>query len=129
FFMGTIYHNLVQYGLRGTPPWFYLVFAAVKLAPATVLLSLGGLVVAIRERRPAHRLILSWMGVWFLILSVFGTKWGRFFVSVLPAFLILAAYAAALLVERVRRASAKLALPAIAAIAVLLVGGEAEAAV
>src|SRR6185437_14428434 len=93
------------------------------------LLSLVGLVLAIRERRPAHRLILSWMGVWFLILSVFGTKWGRFFISVLPAFLILAAYAAALIVERARRASAKFALPATAAIAVLLVGVEAEAAV
>ncbi len=129
FFMGTIYHNLVEYGLRGTPPWFYLVFAAVKLTPATLLFSLGGLVLAIKERRPAHRLVLSWMGVWFLILSVFGTKWGRFFVSVMPAFLILAAYAAALLVERARRASAKFAFPATAAIAVLLAGVEAEAAV
>ena len=33
---------------------------------------------------------LSWMGVWFLVHSVFGSKWGRFFTSVLPAFLLLA---------------------------------------
>ncbi len=43
FFMGRIYHNLVEYTVRGTPPWFYLVFAAVKLAPATFVFALAGL--------------------------------------------------------------------------------------
>jgi hypothetical protein len=130
FFMGRIYHNLVEYGLRGTPPWFYLVFAAVKLAPATVLLSLVGLGVAIAERRPAHRLVLSWMGVWFLVHSVFGSKWGRFFVSVLPAFAILAGCAAALAVERARAAWPRAGATAAAGVlALVLVGGEAEAAV
>jgi Dolichyl-phosphate-mannose-protein mannosyltransferase len=129
FFMGRIYHNLVEYTVRGTPPWFYLVFAAVKLAPATVLLALTGLGLAVTERRPAHRMLLSWMGVWFLVHSIFGSKWGRFFVSVLPAFLLLAGYAAALLVERARRAWPRAATPAAAALALVLVGGEAQAAV
>jgi hypothetical protein len=129
FFMGRIYHNLVEYGLHGTPPWFYLVFVAVKLAPATLVLSLTGLGLALAERRPAHRLVLSWLGVWFLVHSLFGSKWGRFFTSVLPAFLILAASAAALLVERARRARAGAATPAAALLAILLVGGEAQAAV
>jgi 4-amino-4-deoxy-L-arabinose transferase-like glycosyltransferase len=130
FFMGRIYHNLVEYGLRGTPPWFYLVFAAVKLTPVTLLFALAGLGFAVVERRPAHRLLLSWVGVWFLVHSVFGSKWGRFFTSVMPALLLLAGYAAALLVERARRSFPPIPGSAIAAgVFALLVGGEAEAAV
>src|SRR5262249_53573865 len=64
FFMGRIYHNLVEYGLDGTPPWFYAVFAAVKLAPLTFLLAVGGLALALVQRRPAHKLVLSWLAVW-----------------------------------------------------------------
>ena len=114
FFMGRIYHNLVEYGLRGTPPWFYFVFAAVKLTPATLVLALTGLCVTLWERRASHRLVLSWMGVWFLVHSAFGSKWGRFFTSVMPAFLLLAGYAAALLVERARRAQRRGAAAAVA---------------
>ncbi len=32
------------------------------------------------------------MGVWFGLLSISGSKWGRFFSSVLPAFLLLSGY-------------------------------------
>ncbi|HEY4769753.1 MAG TPA: glycosyltransferase family 39 protein [Myxococcales bacterium] len=127
FFMGSIYHNLLEYGLRGTPPWFYAVFAAVKLAPATFLFALAGLAVALTQRRPAHKLLLSWLAVWFIVHSVSGSKWGRFFVSVLPAFLILAGWFAALAVERVRMPAPRWA--ALAAAALLLPGGEAAAAV
>jgi hypothetical protein len=130
FFMGRIYHNLVEYGFRGTPPWFYFVFAAVKLTPATLVLAITGLLVALTERRPSHRLVLAWMGVWFLVHSVFGSKWGRFFTSVMPAFLILAASAAALLVEQARRAArSRGAAAAVGAIGALAVGGEAQAAI
>src|SRR3954464_4215003 len=99
-FMGRIYHNLLEYGVRGTPPWFYAVFAAVKLAPLTFLCALAGLGIAIAQRRPAHKLMLSWLAVWFLVHSLSGSKWGRFFVSVLPAFLILAGWVGAMLIER-----------------------------
>ena len=134
FFMGRIYHNLVEYGLNGTPPWFYAVFAAVKLAPATFLFALAGLALAVAQRKPAHRIVLSWMGVWFLVHSVSGSKWGRFFTSVLPAFLILAGYFAAVAIEWARRrwpASPGQRAPALfaAATALLLVGSEADAAV
>ena len=63
YFMGRVYHNLVEYGLHGTPAWFYLVFAAVKLAPITVLFAAAGLAAAIVQRRPAHRIVLSWLAV------------------------------------------------------------------
>lgn len=126
FFMGRIYHNLVEYGLRGTPPWFYAVFAAVKLAPLTAICALGGLALALAQRRPAHKLVLSWLVVWFLVHSASGSKWGRFFVSVLPAFLLLASHFAAVLWER-RQAPALR--HAALALALLLPAGEAFAAV
>ena len=133
FFMGRIYHNLVEYGLRGTSPLFYLVFAAVKLAPATLAFALGGLALSLLQRRPAHKLILSWMLVWFFVHSLSGSKWGRFFTSVLPAFLVLAGYAAALLMEHLRFAPGRaesLLRPALAfALAFALPGAEAVAAV
>src|SRR5207302_6223098 len=82
---------------------------------------------ALVQRRPAHKLVLSWLGVWFLVHSLSGSKWGRFYVSVLPAFLILAAYAAAVLLEYVRQPAARWA-AALAAV-LLLPGGEALAAI
>jgi 4-amino-4-deoxy-L-arabinose transferase-like glycosyltransferase len=126
FFMGRIYHNLVEYGLGGTPPWFYATFAAVKLAPLTFLCAVAGLAIALVQRRPAHKLLLSWLGIWFLVHSVSGSKWGRFFVSVLPAFLILAGWAVALAVQRVRAKAPRFAALAVAVL--LLPGGEAAAA-
>ena len=127
FFMGRVYHNLLEYGLRGTPPWFYAVFAAVKLAPATFLFALGGIAIALAQRRPAHRLMLSWLAIWFLVHSASGSKWGRFFVSVLPAFLVLAAACAARLIEALRAPAPRWA--AAAAALLLLPGAEAAAAI
>ena len=126
FFMGRIYHNLVEYGLAGTPPWFYAVFAAVKLAPLTFAEALGGLALALVQRRPSHKLMLSWLSVWFFVHSLSGSKWGRFFVSVLPAFLILAGYCVALLLENLRARTPRWAALALAAL--LLPGSEALAA-
>src|SRR5438132_2824078 len=102
FFMGRIYHNLLEYTLGGTPPWFYAVFVAVKLAPATFLCALVGLGFALVQRRPAHKLMLSWVAIWFLVHSVSGSKWGRFFICVLPSFRIFAGAAAAAFIERLR---------------------------
>jgi len=127
FFMGRIYHNLLEYWLRGTPPWFYAVFAAVKLAPLTFLCAVAGLGMAIWQPRPAHKLLLSWVGVWFLVHSISGSKWGRFFVSVLPAFLILAGWMAARAVGLMRQPWPRWA--ALAAAVLLLPGTEALAAV
>jgi 4-amino-4-deoxy-L-arabinose transferase-like glycosyltransferase len=128
FFMGRVYHNLIEYWFNGTPPWFYLVFTAVKLAPLTVVFAAVGLAVAAVQRRPAHRLVLSWIGVWFLMHSASGSKWGRFFVAVLPAFLLLASHGAVLAVGWVRTRRPAWAAAAAAALALLLVGGEARAA-
>ena len=128
FFMGRIYHNLVEWGLRGTPPWFYLVFTAVKLSPGTLLLALSGLALALWRRRPAHKLVLVWLAVWFAIHSLSGSKWGRFYVVVLPAFLVLAAHAGSLALARLR--ASRRPLPVLGAgLAALAVAGEAQAAI
>jgi dolichyl-phosphate-mannose-protein mannosyltransferase len=127
FFMGRIYHNLLEYGLRGTPPWFYAVFAAVKLAPATFLFAVAGLALAMVQRKPAHKLMLSWVAVWFLVHSLSGSKWGRFYVSVLPAFLIFAGAFAARALDSVKVPAQRWA--AAAALLLLLPGTEAAAAI
>ena len=107
YFMGKLYRNLVPEGLRGTPPWFYAVFLGVKLAPLTAVCALIGLCLAVAGR---HKLVLSWILVWAVPMLLSGSKWGRFAVSVFPAFLLLAAYAA----TRARRA-----VPALAAVLIL----------
>jgi 4-amino-4-deoxy-L-arabinose transferase-like glycosyltransferase len=93
-FMGRLRGNL---GLRGdAPPGYYFpVFAAVKFAPLTSLLGFAGLVLALARRRPSHRVVLVWLGIFWLTFQVAGAKYGRFFVSAMPAFLALAGHAAA----------------------------------
>jgi 4-amino-4-deoxy-L-arabinose transferase-like glycosyltransferase len=92
-FMGRLYGNLAP--LRGDhpPPWFFLAFAGVKFAPVTALLGAAGLGLAIRRRAPAHRVVLVWLAVFYAFSLIAGAKYGRFFVSVMPAFLLLAAHA------------------------------------
>lgn len=133
-FMGHIFHNLPSWGLRGTPPWFYAVFAAVKLAPPTFVASLIGLAFALWHRRPSHQLVLSWMGLWFLVLSASGSKWGRFFISILPAFLLLASHASVAIARWARRPDGSRILPvrlmrfgAPAVLSIALIGAEARA--
>ena len=128
FFMGRVYHNLIEYWFNGTPAWFYLVFTAVKLAPLTVVFATLGVALAVVQRRPAHRIVLAWIGVWFLMHSASGSKWGRFYVAVLPAFLLLAGHGAVVAVEWLRVRRPAWASAAAAAVVVFLVGGEARAA-
>src|SRR2546423_14781949 len=123
--MGRNRHHLLEDGLGGTPPWFYAVCTAVKLVHATLLCALVGLGFALVQRRPAHKLMLSWVAIWFLVHSISGSKWGRFFISVLPAFLIFAGAAAAAFIERLRLPAPRWA--AAAAAGVLLPGGGGRA--
>jgi 4-amino-4-deoxy-L-arabinose transferase-like glycosyltransferase len=107
-FMGRLYPNLVQYGFWGMPPWFFAVFVAVKLTPGTFLLAVAGLIWAVRRRAPSQRIVLAWLGVWFLIHSTAGGKYGRTFLPVMPAFFLLAASASAWFLARARALSREL---------------------
>ncbi|GEJ58119.1 glycosyltransferase family 39 protein [Anaeromyxobacter diazotrophicus] len=96
-FMGQLYSNIGLRYLGATPPWFYLVFAAVKLALPTVILAAIGLGIALWKRTPSHRIVLVWMAVWYLSFLITGAKYGRYFTSVAPAFFLLAGHATAVL--------------------------------
>jgi len=132
YFAGHIYRNAQVVGRDGLPPWFYLTFAWVKLAPPTLLATGLGLGLALWLRAPSHRLVLVWIGAWAAILVPLASKWGRFFLTLQPALALLAGYAVAALVAWAAERSGKRARwisPALAAIlGALLVGTEAHAA-
>jgi 4-amino-4-deoxy-L-arabinose transferase-like glycosyltransferase len=135
-FMGRLYGNLA---LRGdaTPWWFFGAFAAFKFAPVTALLGFGGLGLALVRRAPAHRVLLPWLAIFLAFSLVAGAKYGRFFISAMPAFLLLSAHAGAELARwtAARLATWRRASPvrvgrwAAAAVAVALVAPEAQAAI
>jgi 4-amino-4-deoxy-L-arabinose transferase-like glycosyltransferase len=120
FFMGRLYNNLAFHHQNGVPVWFYLVFAAVKLAPTTVVLSVVGLGVAIARRAPAEKLMLTWVGLFLLSYAVMNSAYGRYFLPTLSAFALLAAHGAVEIAGRLRR-------PAIATGAIGLIAAGAEA--
>lgn len=137
-FMGKLYGNMALKG-DATPWWFFPAFAAFKFAPATALLGFAGLGLALARRAPSHRILLVWLAVFLAFSLVAGAKYGRFFVSAMPAFLLLAAHAAAVVA---RSAAARLAAwggapapgpglrrAATAALALAVVAPEAQAAV
>jgi 4-amino-4-deoxy-L-arabinose transferase-like glycosyltransferase len=132
YFAGHLYKNAQAVGWDGLPPWFYLTFAWVKLAPPTVLCVAVGFGLALWLRAPSHRLVLVWVGIWALFLVPLASKWGRFFLTLQPALALLAGYALASAVAylaspgtaRARR----LSVAAAWALGLLLVGTEAAAA-
>jgi 4-amino-4-deoxy-L-arabinose transferase-like glycosyltransferase len=132
-FMGRLWGNLALRGEAQPPAWYYAAFAAVKFAPLTALCGFAGIALALVRRRPAHRIPLVWLFIFWLTWQVAGAKYGRFFVSVMPAFLLLAAHAAVsaarLAAARAGAAAGSLgAYAATAAAALLLAAPEARAA-
>ena len=121
-FLGQSYDNLAFHFHRGVPIWFYLAFAAVKLAPPTVVLAAAGLGLALIRRAPAHRILLAWLGVFLLAYVVMSAKYGRYFLPILPAFALLAAHAGVEIARRLPRPAFSLG-----ALALASAGGEALA--
>jgi 4-amino-4-deoxy-L-arabinose transferase-like glycosyltransferase len=132
YYAGHLYRTAQAVGWDGLPPWFYLTFAWVKLAPPTVLAAAVGLGLSLWLRAPSQRVVLVWIGTWAAFLVPLASKWGRFFLTLQPALALLAGYAAASVVAwvaqpgtaRARRLSAAAAW----LLGVLLVGSEARAA-
>lgn len=134
-FMGHLRGNM---GFQGdaAPIWFFGAIAVLKFLPATAVLTVAGFAIALWRRAPAHRLLLSWLAIFHLFFLVAGAKYGRFFISIAPACLLLAGHAAVLLAGAITRWLARsveqqrsLRLVAISVLALLLVGPEARAAV
>ncbi len=90
-FMGRLYANFAFQFRQGPPLSYWPLFAAVKLAPPTVVLAVVGLVLALGRRRPSDRILLVWIGMWFLSFTVASVKYARYFLSATPALLLLAA--------------------------------------
>src|SRR5262249_16916677 len=146
FFMGRVYENVPLRLATGMPPSFFFVLPAVKLTPPLFLAALAGIAIALIRRRPAHRLMLVWVGFWYLVWLLSGGKYAAFSLSFRRAFLLFASHAVssaatstaracsralALLPPPIRRPIAPLTLLAISAplgAAALLVGCEARAA-
>ena len=127
FFMGRLYDNLFLHLRGATPGYFHLVFAAVKFAPPTVLLCALGLAVAAARRGPSDRILLLWIG-FMLAVTFFGAaKYARYFICLIPPFVLLAGMAAVWLAQRLRSSRAQL--QALAGLAVVALGTEAFAAV
>ncbi len=99
-FMGRLYGNLAFRG-DATPYWFFPAFAMVKFAPITALLGAIGAGMALWRRATAHRILLAWVADFLVFTTLAGAKYGRFFVSVMPVFVLLAAHAAVVLSRRV----------------------------
>lgn len=76
----------------GTPLYFYLLFLAVK-TPVPVLLSfLVGLVTSVRRwRRPSYAFPLLMFFFWIVPYSLFGAKWLRYTLSLMPFVYMIAA--------------------------------------
>jgi len=97
-FMGRLSGNLAfSRGEAPTPAWFYGAFAAFKFAPLTGLFAASGLAYAVWRRTPSHRIPIVWLAVFQAFTLVAGARYGRFFVSAMPPFVLLSAHAASLL--------------------------------
>ncbi len=85
-------NNVSRSPFWGTPVYFYLVFMAIKI-PLLVLGSfLVGLVTAIKNRRhPGYAFALFMFLFWIVPYSLFGAKWLRYTLSLMPFVYMLAA--------------------------------------
>ena len=99
FFMGRIYDNVPFHLREGMPPSFYFILPLVKFTPALFLTAAAGIGLAVWRREPADRIALTWLVLWYVVWLLCGGKYARYFVTILPAFLLFAAHAS---VEAVR---------------------------
>jgi 4-amino-4-deoxy-L-arabinose transferase-like glycosyltransferase len=94
YLMGeTLYHNTVSKSPFGaTPVYFYLLFLLVKTPPALLLaLALGLYACARRWREPGPGFLLLMFLLWLVPYSLFGAKWLRYTLSLMPFVYMLAA--------------------------------------
>jgi hypothetical protein len=92
-FADQLYKNNVSRSpFWGTPIYFYLLFMAIKI-PLLVLLSfVGGLIVSLRKwRHPGHGFAVFMFLFWIVPYSLFGAKWLRYTLSLMPFVYMLAA--------------------------------------
>jgi len=91
-FMGTIHRHKLMDWFNGVPWYFYFVFMAVKLPPATIAAFLTGLPLLFRKRLGDGRyFLLFWTVIGFAPFIFVGGKFTRYFTPELPVVFITAA--------------------------------------
>jgi asparagine N-glycosylation enzyme membrane subunit Stt3 len=85
-------NNVSRSPFWGTPMYFYVLFMAIKI-PLLVLVSfVAGLVVSLKRRsRPGYAFVLFMFLFWIVPYSMFGAKWLRYTLSLMPFVYMLAA--------------------------------------
>ena len=103
-FAGRLYPNTVSSTPFGTPFYFYLLFLAVKVPLPVVAAMIVGLVLCARRwREPGPAFLLLMFVLWIVPYSIFGAKWLRYTLSLMPLVYMLAAVGVAWLVGRASR--------------------------
>ncbi|MFL6230370.1 MAG: glycosyltransferase family 39 protein [Pyrinomonadaceae bacterium] len=124
YLMGTtLYANHVSSTPFGTPFYFYLLFLAIKLPLPVLAAMVGGFVVCARRwREPGAAFVLLMFLLWIIPYSIFGAKWLRYTLSLMPFVYMLAAVGVVALLRRLSmlRQGAGLFAPARAASALVL---------
>ena len=92
FMMGRYRYEDLHHFLSGMPPYFYLLFLAIKTPLPILAAFLAGLAVFIRRRRePGPSFILFMFLLWIVPYSILSAKWLRYMLSCMPAVTIIAA--------------------------------------
>ena len=92
-FADQLYKNNVSRSpFWGTPMYFYLLFMAIKI-PLLVLVSfVAGFIVSLKRRlHPGHGFVVFMFLFWIVPYSLFGAKWLRYTLSLMPFVYMLAA--------------------------------------
>jgi hypothetical protein len=95
-FGGELYkNNMSSTPFWGTPPYFYLLFMAIKIPLVVLAAFLGGLFVAIKNRRhPGSAFLLLMFLFWIIPFSLIGGKWLRYTLALMPFVYMIAAVGA-----------------------------------
>ncbi|MEA2172891.1 MAG: Dolichyl-phosphate-mannose-protein mannosyltransferase [Blastocatellia bacterium] len=109
----------------GTPLYFYTLFLAVKVPIPVIIAFVVGLIESFRRwRQPGHGFLLIMLILWIVPYSLFGAKWLRYTLSLMPFVYMLAAVGVNLLLnwttELLKRAGAQQRMRNLAMAVVLL---------
>jgi len=120
-------NNVSRSPFWGTPVYFYLVFMAIKI-PLPVLFSfVVGFIVSVKRRAlPSYGFALFMFLLWIVPYSLFGAKWLRYTLSLLPFVYMLSAIGLMAIVGWVgSKSKGTLRIVAVTATALLFIGAPA----
>ena len=92
-FSGELYkNNMSSTPFWGTPPYFYLLFVAIKIPLVVLAAFFVGLFEAVKNRRhPGYAFLLFMFIFWIIPFSLIGGKWLRYTLSLMPFVYMIAA--------------------------------------